>query len=199
LIRKIIFLFFSTYGIWASLDGLYINYYNQEITTADIAEVERNSSSSARYMAIKNGYWSSGYVYSLQKDSNKVLWIYSGLLSKEQQERKSPIVSVVVKEDVDIYKHELSKWYSKNKANKAGVVSGVTRIGWDSLGSEEKELLKSLGYKLNENFIFVERNSKPREVWINVSILVVSLAIFLLVIFNIYIFVRNLKRPSNVK
>ena len=192
----------SLAGLWHSVDGLYINFLFSNMRTLEVSEIETGTDIYDRYLEVQNGVATDGFVY--ETVNGKVTSVYSGLMSAERSLSNNPVLAVVVKDSVDESEginriggdEKLLKWYETHKGGEV-TVKGITKVGFSSLGSEEKRYLEQLGYTLADNFVYVNNGEHPRSVWINLLILMFSILGMMAFVFGVLSLFGIIKDDEN--
>jgi hypothetical protein len=180
------------YGTWLGLDGLFVNISSPEIFDMTISQIEKEGANEKRYLRISGGLPLFGFVYHINEATKNVEYIIYPLYDPErltfkETDGKSVFegqdwARLVIKEEVHSTEDEIEALYeqiyqsyvkkfqiAKREENPTlNSVSGVVNVALNKLSEEERVLLDSLGVILPGNFVFLEKDSKPRNILLNI-------------------------------
>jgi hypothetical protein len=171
-------------------DGLRVNL-NSKLQTFTMNEVASSGIGGARYIRITDGYPSYFYVYTTKENGGEAeaTAIDYVLLTPKQFDTVSYSDTEKVTANVVITKEKITpgcvvdnSCLAKNAFEKGVVVQGVVQRGLDSLDSDSKGLFNDTQYNVDKtNFIYIVDGSKPRSIFINIGVMLLTGATILFV------------------
>jgi hypothetical protein len=184
---------------WLILLGLFaVVYYgfdglagDHDLTIISLEDAIGNGVENKRFLEITGCYPARDFVYEHFENSDAITDIIVPMLTRKEfikyvkQAEQLPTCYLFVKRNRNKYESNcmmdsscVDDLYTKleNVISTGITMQGLTLIGLDNIDSETKSLIKTAGYNLPSNVLFLEEDAKPRGIFLSILMILGGIA-----------------------
>lgn len=183
LLSRVFLLLLSAFVTWLGFDMVRVSAAGTEVHTVSIEAVERDGVGAARYLDITGGLTDGSYVYSYLESTGTVTEVIYPVASGDTWagmfDGSPTTIHVLVRDDgIRGDCHRSDDCVQSGPAD----VRGVTRVGWNALDRETRELLEDVDYQIAGDVVFLDLGSAPASAGSGLLVLLLGVGLGLVVV-----------------